>query len=85
MDEIVVVDAFSTDGTKEICEQFTDKIFQRPWNGFGEQKNFSIHKATSDWVFVLDADERISSDLQREIEGGWRCGRAGEFAPASAR
>ncbi|MEE8125041.1 MAG: glycosyltransferase family 2 protein [Nitrospirales bacterium] len=69
MDEIVVVDAFSTDGTKEICEQFTDKIFQRSWNGFGEQKNFAIHKTISDWVFILDADERISFDLQREIEG----------------
>lgn len=68
MDEIIVVDAFSTDQTMEICQQFTDKIFQRPWNGFGEQKNFSINHATSDWVFILDADERITPELRQEIE-----------------
>ena len=69
MDEIVVVDAFSTDRTMDLCKQFTDRIFQRPWNGFGEQKNFAIHHATSDWVFILDADERISPELRQEIEG----------------
>ncbi|MDA0738241.1 MAG: glycosyltransferase family 2 protein [Nitrospirae bacterium] len=68
MDEIVVVDAFSTDRTMEICQQFTHKIFQRPWKGFGEQKNFSIHQATSDWVFILDADERITPELRQEME-----------------
>ncbi len=68
MDEIVVVDAFSTDRTMEICQQFTDRIFQRPWKGFGEQKNFAIHQATSDWVFILDADERITPELRQEME-----------------
>lgn len=68
MDEIVVVDAFSTDRTMEICQQFTSRIFQRPWNGFGEQKNFAINHATSDWVFILDADERITPELREEIE-----------------
>ena len=68
MDEIVVVDAFSIDRTVEICKTFTERIFQRPWNGFGEQKNFAIHQATSDWVFILDADERISSKLRQEME-----------------
>ena len=68
MDEIIIVDAFSTDRTVEICKEFTDQIFQRPWNGFGEQKNFAIHQATSDWVFILDADERISPELREEIE-----------------
>ena len=68
MDEIVVVDAFSTDRTMDICKAFTDRIFQRTWNGFGEQKNFAIHQSTSDWVFILDADERITSELRLEIE-----------------
>ena len=68
MDEIVVVDAFSTDRTMDICKTFTDRIFQRTWNGFGEQKNFAIHQSTSDWVFILDADERITSELRLEIE-----------------
>ena len=68
MDEIVVVDAFSTDRTKEICGQFTDKIYQRPWRGFGDQKNFGINQAANDWVFILDADERITPELRQEIE-----------------
>jgi glycosyltransferase involved in cell wall biosynthesis len=68
MDEIVVVDAYSQDKTVDICRQFTPKIYQRPWNGFGEQKNYAIDHTTSDWVFILDADERISTSLRKEIE-----------------
>lgn len=69
MDEIVVVDAFSADRTVEICRKYTDRITQRPWRGFGDQKNFAIDQATSDWVFILDADERIPRALRDEIEG----------------
>ena len=68
MDEIIVVDAYSSDRTKEICEQYSKHIFERAWNGFGEQKNFAIEQATGDWVFILDADERISPELKAEIE-----------------
>lgn len=68
MDEIVIVDAYSSDRTREICKEYSNRIFERPWNGFGEQKNFAIEQATSDWVFILDADERITSDLRGEIE-----------------
>lgn len=68
MDEIVVVDAFSQDNTKEICARYTNRIFQRPWKGFGDQKNFSINQAACDWVFILDADERITPELREEIE-----------------
>ncbi len=68
MDDIVVVDAFSTDRTLDICRKYTDKIIQRPWRGFGDQKNFAIDQATSDWVFILDADERIPDELRREME-----------------
>jgi glycosyltransferase involved in cell wall biosynthesis len=66
-DEIVVVDAYSSDRTVEIAREFTDKIYQRPWEGFGIQKNFSMQKATRPWVFILDSDERIGSELKDEI------------------
>ena len=69
MDEIVVVDAFSADCTLEICRKYTDKIFQRLWEGFGVQKNFAIEQATCEWVFILDADERIPPELRAEIVG----------------
>jgi (heptosyl)LPS beta-1,4-glucosyltransferase len=68
MDEIIVVDASSRDKTVELCREYTQRIYQRPWNGFGEQKNFAIDQATCDWVFILDADERIGVELRREIE-----------------
>jgi glycosyltransferase involved in cell wall biosynthesis len=68
-DEIVIVDAGSGDGTLEICREFTDKILvNRDWGGFGHQKNLALHQATGDWVLSLDADERISSQLQQIIK-----------------
>lgn len=68
MDEIVIVDSFSTDGTMDIARQYTDKIFQRPWRGFGDQKNYAMDHTSTDWVFILDSDERIPVELQAEIE-----------------
>ena len=66
-DEIVVVDSFSTDQTVEICREFTDKIVQRKWEGFGFQKQFALEQTTSDWVLSIDADERVSAELREEI------------------
>ena len=68
MDEIVVVDSYSTDRTIEICRKYTDRIIQRSWRGFGDQKNFAIDSTTCEWVFILDADERIPLQLRAEIE-----------------
>ncbi len=66
-DEIIVVDAYSSDHTVEIAREFTDKIYQRQWEGFGIQKNFCMKQATCSWVFILDCDERIPLELQEEI------------------
>jgi glycosyltransferase involved in cell wall biosynthesis len=66
--EIVVLDSGSTDRTVELARQFTDRVFSVPWQGFGKTKNQAIEAATMPWIFVLDADERITPDLRREIE-----------------
>lgn len=66
-DEIVVIDSFSTDHTKEICLKYTDKFYQEEWAGFGSTKNKAISRCTSEWIFVLDADERITQELKEEI------------------
>jgi len=68
-DEIVVVDDESTDNTREIAGQFTDKIFTRKMDLEGPQRNFAASKAKNDWVMILDCDERITDELKVEIEG----------------
>ena len=66
-DEIVVIDSGSTDGTREICKAYTDKVIHQPWLGFGKQKNIAIDRTTGDWVLSLDADEEVEPELADEI------------------
>ena len=66
-DEIIVVDSESQDRTVEIAQQFTDRIFIRPWPGYSQQKNFAAAQASNDWIFSLDADERVSPELKKLI------------------
>lgn len=67
-DEIIVVDSFSGDRTKEIASVFTDKIFDVKWEGFGKKKEFARGKASGDWVLSIDADEVVSEQLRKEIQ-----------------
>jgi glycosyltransferase involved in cell wall biosynthesis len=67
-DEIVVVDSGSRDRTREIAREFTDRVVERAWPGHIEQKNFAIDAAKNDWVFSIDADERVTDELRRSIE-----------------
>ena len=66
-DEIVVVDAESTDDTVAIARRYTDRVIVRPWAGFIEQKNFAASQAAHDWILSLDADERVTPALADEI------------------
>jgi glycosyltransferase involved in cell wall biosynthesis len=68
-DEIVIADTGSSDKTKEIAKKFTDKVFDFEWcNDFSKARNFSLSKATCDWVFVLDADEVIDDENKKKIK-----------------
>lgn len=66
-DEIVVIDSFSTDATVSICREFTDKIIQLKFNGFGDLRNNALKSITHDWVLSVDADERVTPELAEEI------------------
>lgn len=67
VNEIIVFDSGSTDGTQEICRQYGAKVFETDWPGDGPQKNRALDEATCDWVLSLDADERVSDELREEI------------------
>jgi glycosyltransferase involved in cell wall biosynthesis len=68
-DEIVIVDSGSTDGTVEICRCHKALVHAAAdWHGFGPQKNRALALATGEWVLSLDADERVTPELRREIE-----------------
>lgn len=68
-DEIVVVDAFSTDRTPEICRRYTDRFIQNKWSGYRDQKAFAHSQATKEWVFLVDSDERVTPELREEVQG----------------
>ena len=67
-DEIIVLDSGSDDNTVTICRQFTDKVYETDWPGFGIQKQRALNKATGDWVLSIDADEVVTESLRVEIE-----------------
>jgi glycosyltransferase involved in cell wall biosynthesis len=66
-DEIVVVDSGSSDKTLAICQEFTTKVFYRPWEGYVAQKAHALSLCSSEWVLNLDADEEVSPGLAREL------------------
>lgn len=82
-DEIVVVDAESTDDTVAIARRFTPRVIVREWPGFVAQKNFAAEQACHDWILSLDADERVSPALADEIRSVLRAapGHAGFRVP----
>ena len=60
VDEIIIVDTGSTDGTVEIAKKYTDKIYFHPWkDSFSEARNHYLKYATGDWIFQIDADEEM--------------------------
>lgn len=66
--EILVVDAFSSDNTVAIAKQFEKvKVIQREYGYSASQKNWAIPQATHEWIFLLDADERVPEALKNEI------------------
>jgi len=66
-DEIVVVDSESTDHTQQLAASSGARVISNPWPGFSAQKQFAVEHSTHDWVFSLDADERVSDELNNSI------------------
>ncbi len=78
-DELLVVDSHSTDKTRELAAAHGARVIERDWPGHVAQKEFAVRQARHDWVFCIDADERVSPELRAAIEAE----RRGEFAGAA--
>ena len=87
-DEILVVDSHSTDRTREVAAAAGARVIERDWPGHVAQKEFAIRAAQHDWLFCIDADERVSPELAAEIEtarGRGFDGAAGFSVPRVSR
>src|SRR6185503_8893501 len=67
-DEIVVVDSNSTDATRELATASGARVITNAWPGFGAQKQFAVEQSRHEWIFSLDADERVSDELRNSIQ-----------------
>ena len=66
-DEILVIDSESTDATRALAKRQGARVIVNPWPGFSQQKQFAADAASNDWIFSLDADERLSPELKSAI------------------
>ncbi len=78
--EIIVLDAFSSDRTQAICEEFGVRFVQREWAGYSASKNYLNSLATSDYILSLDADEALSEELYSEILAEKEKGFSGTYS-----
>ena len=67
VDEVVVVDSGSEDGTPGLCRRLGARVIERDWPGYGPQKRFAESACRNDWVLNLDADEVVTDKLAGEI------------------
>lgn len=74
-EEIVVIDANSTDGTAELARAAGARVVERAWTNFSDQRNFSLSQAKHDWVLVLDADEAATQELESWLRDFFSSGR----------
>jgi glycosyltransferase involved in cell wall biosynthesis len=89
-DEVLVVDSGSTDATAALAESRGARVVRREWQGFGRQKQLAVSEARNDWVLCLDADERVTPELERSIRAAladgrfkaWRIARRNRFLGA---
>lgn len=78
--EIIIVDSHSTDQTLSIAQRLTTKIYQRRFENYADQRNWAQELPLShEWVLHIDADERVTPELRRAIEGFFGSGEAERY------
>ncbi|MBM4348322.1 MAG: glycosyltransferase family 2 protein [Deltaproteobacteria bacterium] len=76
-EELVVVDSGSTDGSYEVCQRYTDKLYRKEFQGHRDQYQYAADLTKCDWIMFVDADEEIPSALVEEIRLGLKDGAEG--------
>ncbi len=66
-DEVVVVNSFSTDRTKELASALGARVVEVAFEGFGDLRNKALDACRYEWIFSLDADERCTAEVRDEI------------------
>jgi len=87
VDEILVIDSGSIDGTLDIAKKYTDKIYHHEFVNFAQQRNWAQDNLSikNEWVLHLDADERISPELAQSIREAFRSGSDADGIMAARR
>ena len=67
VDEIIFVDTGSSDNTKEIAKKFTESVYTYTTGSYDKWRNFGLKKSSSEWILYVDADERVTGDLKKEV------------------
>ncbi|WP_175060131.1 glycosyltransferase family 2 protein [Thermococcus sp. 2319x1] len=69
VDEIVVIDGYSSDKTVQICKKYGARVYRHKWSGsYSRERNLCLSKARGEWILVVDSDERLSKPLQKFIQ-----------------
>jgi glycosyltransferase involved in cell wall biosynthesis len=79
-DEIIIVDSFSTDRTREICSQYSVNFIESEWLGYSASKNFGNEQASHAYILSLDADEELSEELINSIQKEKSNGLSGAYS-----
>lgn len=69
VDEVIVIDSGSTDGTQDLARELGAVVVQNAWPGYGQQKRFGEDRCRNTWLLNLDADEEVTDALRAEIHG----------------
>ena len=67
VDEIIVADSNSDDGTTEIAESLGAKVVHIPFNGYGDLRNQAVSYCSNEWILSIDSDERCTEQVRDEI------------------
>lgn len=68
LDELIIIDDFSTDNTVEIAEKHGAKVIQHKFEDFSKQRNFGIRQCSGDWIFTMDADEVMGENIAKAFK-----------------